>query len=75
MLFRSTAIDVIMEWFLLVIQLFFDGGEQQRAEVHVSSLDECIDLSREVFTIREYQGKPVRAISAGCHLTITDRPA
>lgn len=63
-----------MEWVVLVLQLFIQGGEQVRAEIPVSSLEECFELAKEAMTIREHKGGPIIGVAAGCHLTITDQP-
>jgi hypothetical protein len=60
---------------VLVIQLFFTEQKPVRAEVPVISIEECHDAAKQVFALRDYQGERIISVAAGCHLTITDKPA
>ncbi len=57
-----------MKEILLIIQLFFaNAPEQFRAELPTTSLEECFQLAATVMEIREWRGRPVISVGAGCY--------
>lgn len=53
---------------ILVLQLFFADHPRMHVEVPVSSLEECWELAHDFVKIKEYQGKPINAVAAGCYV-------
>jgi len=54
----------------LVLQLFFTDGQQVRAEIPMSSLEECFDAAHQAINIRQHQGKPVVAVAVTCFVPV-----
>jgi hypothetical protein len=52
---------------ILALQLFFASGEEIRAEVPMSSLEECLDAAQQAHSIRQHQGKATVAVAVTCY--------
>lgn len=66
-----------MKEVLLIIQLFFSTEPNMfRAHVPTLSLEECVSMLPKVFEIREWDGRKVVGIGAGCYTDLpTEDPA
>lgn len=54
---------------LLIVQLFFsDQPNQVRQHIQFDTLDNCLAGAKRVQGIREYEGRKVSAIGAGCYI-------
>lgn len=57
-----------MKEIILIIQLFFSNApEEFRAHIPTTSIEECYQMAAKVMEVREWEGRKVIGIGAGCY--------
>ena len=58
---------------MLIVQLWV-GDKVHVLRGEMSTLEECHEVAKGAYAMRDYRGEPIKAILAGCYAPIQETP-